>query len=109
MLKAGRGLLLLNGYRPDDGAPHRTVVEMTGIILGKKYADLAEHFETMRRKRNDLTYEAGTLLSDTEAKQAFSDALSLVKGILKEVKLKNPLTICLVTKTGALGYWRRGR
>ena len=90
MLKAGRGLLLLNGYRPDDGAQHRTVVEMTGIILGKKYVDLVEHFETMRRKRNNLTYEAGTLLSDTETKQAFSDAHSLVKGILKEVKLKNP-------------------
>ncbi len=90
MLKAGRGLLLLNGYRPDDGAQHRTVVEMTGVILGKKYIDLVEHFETMRRKRNDLTYEAGTLLSDIEAKQAFSDALSLVKGILKEIKLNNP-------------------
>lgn len=67
MLKAGRALLLLNGYRSDDGAQHRTVVEMTGAILGKKYVDLVEHFETMRRKRNDLTYEAGTLLSNTEA------------------------------------------
>lgn len=90
MLKAGRALLLLNGYRPDDGAQHRTVVEMTGAILGKKYVDLVGHFETMRRKRNDLTYEAGTLLSNTEARQAFLDAVSLLKGILKEVKLSNP-------------------
>ena len=29
MLKAGRALLLLRGYVPDDGAQHKTVVEMT--------------------------------------------------------------------------------
>jgi len=50
MLKAGRALLLLKGYRPTDGAQHKTVVEMTGAILGDKYTSLVSHFETMRRK-----------------------------------------------------------
>ena len=90
MLKAGRALLLLNGYVPDDGAQHKTVVEMTAAILGAKYRSLTEEFETMRRKRNDLTYEAGTLLSKSEAQRAFSDAIELVKRILTEVKAPNP-------------------
>ena len=58
--------------------------------MGDKYKDLTEQFETMRRKRNDLTYQAGTLLSKGESKKAFSDAISLVQEILKEVKSKNP-------------------
>ncbi len=90
MLKAGRALLLLKGYRPADGAQHKTVVEMTGAILGDKYANLVGHFETMRRKRNELTYEAGTLLSGSESKQALDDATLLVKNILKEAKSRNP-------------------
>ena len=90
MLKAGRALLLLKGSRPIDGAQHKTVVEMTGAILGDKYTSLISHFETMRRKRNELTYEAGTLLSGSESKQALDDATLLVKNILKEAKSRNP-------------------
>lgn len=89
MLKAGRALILFQGYVPDDGAQHKTVVEMTSAILGDKYKKLTEQFETMRRKRNEMTYEAGGLLSRSEAQKAFSGAISLVKKILAEVKSKN--------------------
>ena len=90
MLKAGRALLLLKGYRPTDGAQHKTGVEMTGAILGDKYTILVSHFETMRRKRNELTYDAGTLLSGSESQQALGDATLLVENILKEAKSRNP-------------------
>jgi len=90
MLKAGRALMLLQGYVPDDGAQHKTVVEMTSAVLGDQYKDLTEQFETMRRKRNEMTYEAGTLLSKSEAQKAFSDAIAVVKKILGDLKFKNP-------------------
>ena len=90
MLKAGRALLLFKGYVPDDGAQHKTVVEITGVLLDEKYRNLTEQFESMRRKRNEMTYEAGALLNMSEAQKAFSDAIGLVKGIYKEVKSKNP-------------------
>ena len=90
MLKAGRALLLLKGYRPIDGAQHKTVVEVTGAILGEEYTDLTMHFETMRRKRNVLTYEAGGLLSASETKAAFEDAVLLLKEVLREIKVQNP-------------------
>lgn len=90
MLKAGRALLLFHGYVPDDGAQHRTVVEITAEILGPKFKDITSHFEVMRRKRNEMTYEYGTLLSKSEMERAFTDAIQLVEGILKQVKEKNP-------------------
>ena len=90
MLKAGRALMLLKGYVPDDGAQHKTVVEMTSAILGDLYRELTEKFETMRRKRNEMTYESGTLLSMSEAQKAFSDAIALVKKIFSEAKAQNP-------------------
>ena len=90
MLKAGRALMLLKGYVPDDGAQHKTVVEMTSAILGDPYGEVTEKFETMRRKRNEMTYESGTLLSKSEAQKAFSDAIALVKKIFTEAKAQNP-------------------
>jgi uncharacterized protein (UPF0332 family) len=90
MLKAGRALILQQGYVPHDGAQHKTVVEMTSAILGDRYRHLTEQFETMRRKRNEITYESGTLLSKSEAQKAFSDAIAIVKKILSDLKSRNP-------------------
>ena len=90
MLKAGRALMLMRGFVPDDGAQHKTVVEMTSAILGDQYRTLTDQFETMRRKRNVMTYESGTLLSKSEAQNAFSDAIGLVKKIFTEAKSQNP-------------------
>lgn len=90
MLKAGRALLLLKGFVPDDGAQHKTVVEVTSAFLGDDYKNLTAQFENMRRKRNELTYEAGALLSKSESEKAFKDAISLVKNILREVSSVNP-------------------
>jgi hypothetical protein len=59
MLKAGRALLFMQGYVPDDGAQHKTVVDVTSAVLGDKYEDLTRHFEDMRRKRNEMTYKGG--------------------------------------------------
>jgi hypothetical protein len=63
---------------------------MTGAILGGPFEELTEIFETMRRKRNEMTYESGTLLSKSEAQKAFSDAIALVKKIFAEAKAQNP-------------------
>ncbi len=90
MLKAGRALLLLEGYVPDDGAQHKTVVRVVSAILGKEYENLTNQFDRMRRKRNEMTYEAGALISQSESQKAFSDSILLIRQVLSEVKLKNP-------------------
>ncbi len=90
MLKAGRALLLERGYVPIDGAQHRTVVEITGALLAPSYAEITAHFELMRRKRNEATYEAGTLISSMDSQAAFAHAAELVRGIISRVKESNP-------------------
>jgi len=90
MLKAGRSLLLFKGYIPADGGQHKTVVEMTSAILGENFRHLCDQFESMRRRRNELTYEAGILISGTDSKRAFADARQHVKEVMEEVKSKNP-------------------
>ena len=90
MLKAGRALLFLEGLRPADGAQHKTVVQACEVFLGASFKNLAEQFETMRRKRNELVYEFGSLLSRPEVESALSDAEEWIHGIAKKVKDKNP-------------------
>lgn len=90
MLKAGRALLLLKGYAPSGGGQHKTIVEITTSILGIQFQNLTNQFDTMRRKRHKITYEAGMLLSSSEVQKAFSDSILLVQKILEEVKSQNP-------------------
>ena len=44
----------------------------------------------MRVKRNKMTYEANTLISLAESNNAFNEAIELVQGIIKSVKISNP-------------------
>lgn len=90
MLKVGRALLFLYGYRPVDGAQHKTVIQVSEAILGKQFRSLAEQFESMRRKRNELTYEYGGLLSHSETLQALRDAEEWIRAVVSKVKEKNP-------------------
>ena len=90
MLKAGRALLFLKSLRPSDGAQHKTVVQVCEGILGKPFKQLAEQFETMRRKRNQLTYEFGGLLSPSEIEAALTDAEEWIRAVSQKVKEENP-------------------
>ncbi len=90
MLKAGRALLFLEGLRPADGAQHKTVVQVSEIFLGPAFKSLAEEFETMRRKRNQMVYEYGSLLSRTEVEAALNDAQNWIRAVGQKVKDKNP-------------------
>lgn len=50
MLRAGRALLFSYGFLPADGQQHKTVVEITGRILGDKYDLLVKKFNKLRKK-----------------------------------------------------------
>lgn len=90
MLKGGRAFLLLKNLRPVDRAQHKTVIQVCEVMLGKSFKSLTEQFESMRRKRNELTYEFGALLSKTEIKAALEDAEAWIHGIAQKVKEQNP-------------------
>lgn len=90
MLRSGRALMFLKGYRPADGRQHKTVVDVAGHSLGKTYEDLVYKFEQMRRKRNQFTYEPNLPLGLKEAKDALKTAKEFVQQILKQVRKESP-------------------
>jgi uncharacterized protein (UPF0332 family) len=91
MLRSGRGLMFLKGYRPTtDGRQHKTVVEVAGYFLGDVYEDLVYKFEQMRRKRNQFTYEPDLPLGLKEAQEALKTAELFVREILKQVRGEMP-------------------
>jgi len=57
MLRAGRAIMLLYGYRPDYGGQHKTTVEFASLVLGERYRTLTRRFDRMRRRRNLFTYD----------------------------------------------------
>jgi hypothetical protein len=58
--------------------------------LGEDFKIAVKKFDNMRRKRNELTYEAGVSLSDRDTEAALNEAHLLVSGVFKKVKARNP-------------------
>ncbi|MBI1870243.1 MAG: hypothetical protein HYS07_03515 [Chlamydiae bacterium] len=87
MLKMGRALLFLKGFRSKGKGQHETVIEIAGDILGKGFTDLTNDFDAMRRKRNKMIYDVGDLISHSDAEGAFRTAeqyLNKVKDFMKK-------------------------
>ncbi|MCK4252617.1 HEPN domain-containing protein [candidate division WOR-3 bacterium] len=90
MLRAGRALMLLNGFRSADGYQHRTVVEFMSQFLGTEFKPIVERFDKMRRKRNIFTYDVDISISKTEADNALETAVKFVDLLQKIIEKKNP-------------------
>ena len=90
MLRSGRALMLLKGFRPDDGYQHKTVVEFMAHLLGEESKNIVEHFDGMRRKRNIFTYEIDISISRTEANKAIDTAVKFVELIKSTIRKENP-------------------
>jgi len=84
ILRSARALLLSKGLRPSGTGQHKTVVEISGLILGKEFSELIDKFDRMRRTRSDFIYEYIDL-SFEEAKKAIKDAQTLVVKIKENI------------------------
>jgi len=90
MLRMGRALIFSCGYLPADGHQHKTVVEITGKLLGGDYGLLLKYFDRMRRNRNVFFYDSLDANNETQAKKAFATAVELLKVIITKIREKNP-------------------
>ncbi len=102
MLRSGRALMFLKGYRPMDGRQHKTVVDVAGFFLGHAYEDLVYQFERMRRKRNQFTYEPDLPIGLQEARDGLRTAQEFVRKIFQEARKESPqleLELGAVTET----------
>ena len=89
MLRCGRALLFLKGFRPVDGQQHKTVIEIVCLILGDEFKGLIEKFDRMRRKRHQFTYDPFLPVSKEEAEGALKTAENFVKIVSEFVKKEN--------------------
>jgi len=84
MIRCGRAIMFMEGYRPTDGQQHKTVIELAGKILGEeKFINIVKKFDNMRRKRNQFTYDPSLPVSKLEAKNALKTAEEFVKKIIE--------------------------
>ena len=90
MLRAGRAIMLLYGYRPDNGGQHKTTVEFASLVLGERYRTLTRRFDRMRRRRNLFTYDPMGNLTEKEAMEALETAKRFVQEIIQWIKEKDP-------------------
>ena len=90
MLRCGRAIIFMKEYRTTDGQQHKTVIELSGRILGERFKDIINKFDSMRRKRNQFTYDPLLPVSKLEAKSALKTAEEFVKKIVEIVKKENP-------------------
>ena len=85
MIRSGRALIFAHGFLPADGGQHKTVVALTGRILGRKHETLVQRFERLRRKRNIFFYDSEESFSQTEASGALKAAEQLLAIIEERV------------------------
>ncbi len=90
MLRVGRALMFSYGYLPADGQQHKTVVEITGKLLGKNFDLLIQYFDRMRRNRNVFFYDSLDTNNKAQAKKARETAVELLKVVKTTIRKQNP-------------------
>jgi uncharacterized protein (UPF0332 family) len=90
MLRAGRALMFAHGFLPIDGQQHKTVVELTGELLGETFKKIVRQFDKLRRVRNAFLYDSMDTISKTEAEIAVKTARKLLTEITKQIEKLNP-------------------
>jgi uncharacterized protein (UPF0332 family) len=90
MLRAGRALLFSHGYLPSDGRQHKTVVEITGKILGQEFDLVVGQFDKLRKKRNIFFYDSIDAGNLAEARKASDTAKKLISAIKTKITSTNP-------------------
>jgi len=90
LLQIGRLILLLNGYRPDNGEQHKTTFLVAGELLGKEYDELISKIQRFRIKRNICIYEPKGLINKSEAEAIYRIFQEFWRKVRMYLKKKNP-------------------
>lgn len=91
MLKASLALMLSYGQRPRSLPGHHVnIIEFSAKKLGRNYLEIINTFDKMRRKRNQMIYEADIEITESEAKNALKTAEEYLAIISKHVNSNNP-------------------
>lgn len=89
MMRASKALIYSKGYLPTAKKSHKTIVELTKLILGNEYENLIGHFSRMRRRRHDFIYDSKNHITPHEAKTSIETAKKLIDEIVTLVRSEN--------------------
>jgi len=90
MIRAGRALMYSKGYLPTTKRSHKTIIEVTKLLLGHEYYVLVDKFNRLRRKRHDFIYESKNHVTHSEAKSCLETAKNLIERINVLIRKENP-------------------
>lgn len=89
LLQVSRVILLLNGFRPDDGEQHKTTFTVAGAFLGEEFTELIEKIDRYRIKRNAIIYQPLTAISKSEAEGILKSAQDYWSKVKEYLSNKN--------------------
>ena len=90
MMRASKALMYSKGYLPTVKNSHKTIVELTKLILGDEYDSIINRFSRMRRQRHDFIYDSKNNITPHEAKSSIDTAKRLIDEIIIIVKKESP-------------------
>jgi len=90
MIRASKALMYSKGYLPTAKRSHKTIVELTKLILGNEYESIIGRFSRMRRRRHDFIYDSKNNITPHEAKTSIETAKKLIDEIVILVRKENP-------------------
>lgn len=79
------------GYRVKGWGAHRTSFEALQLAMGPGHSRTAGYLDRCRRKRNDLSYDAADVVSETEADELLRRAEELFSQAEEWISRSHPL------------------
>jgi len=79
------------GYRIKGFAHHRTTLEALPLAMGVDEQDASDLFESFRLIRNQLSYDAAGIVSESDAATALAEALALAERVERWIASRHPM------------------
>jgi hypothetical protein len=90
-LQCGTMAIACSGYRVSARAGHHAVTfEAALLAIGPSVAGLTDYFDTCRRKRNTIDYQASSVATETEAEELLRNAVTFLSVVEAWIKANHP-------------------
>ena len=90
LLRAGKAIVMAEGWRPRGRGQARTIVLLVGETLGDEARSLINAFDRMRRRHQEFMEQPETPIPRYEVEGALKDAQALIEKLVDVARDRNP-------------------
>lgn len=91
VLQLSKMAIACAGYRVASGSGHhQKTFDAAKVALGKSAETLVDYFETCRRKRNRIDYDASEVVTDTETEELLEKTREFQKMVEEWIEKNHP-------------------